>query len=413
MKTWTLAAALLAFPHALLLAQPDPPDFGISFSGFVRTDVMVDTRQTVSFREGHFLLYPSAVMPDSDGADINARANFNILSIQTRLLGKISGPDAWGAKTSGLLEGEFFGMSDADVNGFRLRHAYVLFDWRRVSLLVGQTWHPMFVVEMFLAVVSFNTGAPFQPFSRNPQIRLSCAFRGFKLIAAAASQRDFQSPGPDRNNQPVFSSSYLRNAAFPNMHIQLQCRTGENLLGVGVDYKKLVPRLATAKNRATHAAIGSVAALGYLKLVVKPFVVKAEGAVGGNLADMLMLGGYAVTASDPISGAESYSAIRCLSCWGELSAGTTIEAGLFAGYTKNRGAARDVVGAYYTRGGDIGDVFRISPRLQWNSGKARVAAELEYTSARYGFPDGGHKGRVERLKTAANIRLLTAVYYFF
>jgi len=151
----------------------DKPSFGISFSGFVKSDIIYDSRQTVALREGHFLLYPAPESLDKNNDDINAKSNFNILSIQTCLTSKITAPDAFGAKTSGQFEGEFFGNTDGDINGFRLRHAFVKLDWTNLSLLVGQTWHPMFITEMFPAVVSFNTGAPFQPFSRNPQIRLT------------------------------------------------------------------------------------------------------------------------------------------------------------------------------------------------------------------------------------------------
>jgi len=63
-------------------------------------------------------------LPDVNGNDINAKPNLNFLAIQSRLTGKITGPDALGAKTSALMEGAFFGHSDGDVNGFRLRHAY-------------------------------------------------------------------------------------------------------------------------------------------------------------------------------------------------------------------------------------------------------------------------------------------------
>jgi len=34
----------------------DQPKFGIDFSGFVKTDLIWDSRQTVAIREGHFLL---------------------------------------------------------------------------------------------------------------------------------------------------------------------------------------------------------------------------------------------------------------------------------------------------------------------------------------------------------------------
>jgi len=197
-RTTAPAAAGLALAIALVLAAAGPaaaqteekkPAFGITFSGFVKTDIFYDTRQTVSIREGHYLLYPKALLAGPDGDDVNDRGNFNILSVQTRLAGKITGPDALGAKTSAYIEAEFFGTSDADINGFRLRHGYLKLEWTRSELMIGQFWHPMFVVESFPDVVSFNTGAPFQPFNRSPQVRYTRRLGAVALTATALAQR--------------------------------------------------------------------------------------------------------------------------------------------------------------------------------------------------------------------------------
>lgn len=217
---FALAAAIgLAAAAAPLAAQSEqkPPAFGITFSGFVKTDIFYDSRQTVNVREGHYLLYPKGPSLDPAGADVNAQPTFHILSVQTRLAGKITGPDALGAKTSAYLETEFFGTSDADINGFRLRHAYLKLNWPRTELMIGQFWHPMFVTESFPDVVSFNTGAPFQPFNRAPQVRLTQAFGRFSLAATALAQRDFASNGPDG-----VTPAYLRNAARPELNLKLQ-----------------------------------------------------------------------------------------------------------------------------------------------------------------------------------------------
>ena len=179
MKKVFFNLSLLASIIANAQDSKEVPKPGINFSGFVKTDIFYDTRQTGCIREGHFLLYPENKLPDSYGNDINARANFNILSIQSRLKGSITGSDAFGAKTSGLIEADFFGNENAnfsDVNGFRIRHAFVKLNWKSTELMAGQYWHPMFIAESFPGVISFNTGAPFQPFSRNPQIRLTQSF---------------------------------------------------------------------------------------------------------------------------------------------------------------------------------------------------------------------------------------------
>lgn len=404
-KLITIALLLNSF---WLRAQTEAQNWGISWSGFIKTDAIYDSRQTVAFREGHFLLYPQNENPDVNGDDINAKANFNILAIQTRLQSKITGPDAFGAKTSGLIEAEFFGTTDADVNGFRLRHTFVKLDWANTTLLVGQTWHPMFVTEMFPGVVSFNTGAPFQPFSRNPQIRLTRSVGNLKLICAALSQRDFTSNGPDG-----FSSAYLRNSVLPNLHAQVQYADNGHLVGAGVDFKKLTPRLATAKKVITDQSVGSISAIGYAKLQLQPVTIKSEVVYGGNLADHLMLGGYAVKSTTTSTGAEAYTPLQVLAIWGEIATGTDIEVALFGGFTKNLGGDANISGSYFGRGVSIDKLIRLAPRIQWNSGKTRIATELEYTQAGYGAANNLKKGVVEDVKDVANLRLLFAVYYFF
>ena len=409
MKTGFLFCLLFAVLGSTpAFGQQSSDDFGISFSGFVKTDMIYDTRQTVNVRDGHFLLYPAGEYFDENQVDINDNPTFNMLSIQTRLHGKITGPQAFGAKTAGAIEGEFFGSSNGDVNGFRLRHAYVSLDWGGTALLVGQTWHPMFVTGCYPGVVSFNTGVPFQPFSRNPQVRLTQSFGDLKIIAAAASQRDFMSLGPEGS-----SSTYLRNAVVPNMHLQAQFAAGGSLFGAGVDYKSLMPSLATEQNISTDETISSVSLIGYAKLALDPITIKVEGVMGNNLTDMLMLGGYGVSAMDNATGVAEYTPLGAISMWGEVIYGKEVEVAVFAGYTQNQGSDENLLGAPYARGTNIDNVLRVSPRVQWNSGKTRIATELEYTSAAYGTPNFSDKATVENTTTVSNIRLLVAVYYFF
>lgn len=429
MKTTTTVAILLflalaAVPLSALPPEASPSDqtepakpqpaFGLSLSGYIKTDIFYDSRQTVNLREGHFLILPKGELPDSEGKDLNARASFNILSVQTRLVGKVTGPDALGAKTSGLFEAEFFGTSDADINGFRLRHAFVKLNWRRTELLVGQFWHAMFITESFPDVVSFNTGAPFQPFSRNPQIRLTQALGKFNLIATAMTQRDFTSPGPEGA-----SSVYLRNAVLPELNLKLQyagkdaASGNEFLIGGGADYKTIVPRLRTDTGYKADESLGSWSGMAYAKLKTADVTIKAEGVYGQNLYNLTMLGGYALSKeSGPPEDRQEYSNMKTMSLWGEIHTnGTRWQAGLFGGWSKNLGLDDSRTGLYYSRGYDIGYVYRIAPRLVFNEGKFRFAAEVEWTAAGYGTPD--IEGVVKDIKETGNLRLLLATYYFF
>jgi len=413
--------SVLFFSQSLFSQEKkEEPKFGIKFSGFVKTDAFYDTRQTVNIREGHFLLYPEATYFDANKKDINAKSNFNMLSIQSRLKGAISGPDAFGAKTSGVLEADFFGNENAsfsDVNGFRIRHAFVKMNWKSTELLVGQYWHPMFISESFPAVISFNTGAPFQPFSRNPQIRLTKSLGGLKVIACVFTQRDFTSTGPDGG-----SSKYLRNSSIPNAHLQLQYKLDSlNLLfGAGVDYKSITPELYTTnitgtKKYASEQTLNSLSAVGFVNLKLKPISIKLEGIYAQNAFDMVMIGGYGVKqVSDTATGAKEFTNLNTASLWADFQTnGKKVQFGLFGGYTKNMGSNDSIKGAIYGRGTNIDYVYRVAPRVVFISGKLNIALETEYTFAMYGLKNGNGKGKVTNGSAISNTRALLSFIYNF
>lgn len=406
---------VLTLTWAFVSTAQDDSKFGIRFSGFVKTDMFWDSRQTVAAREGHFLLYPANEKLDADGEDINARANFNMLSIQTRLRGTITGPDALGAKTSGVIEGAFFGHANGDINGFRLRHAFVKLDWDKTSLLVGQFWHPFFVTYCFPGVVSFNTGAPFIPFSRNPQIRVTQKLGKVNLILAAMSELDFFSTGP---NGP--SREYIRNSAIPTFSFRAEYRdintdkNSEFLIGIGLNYKTLLPRLVTENNYKTSETIGTLSETFYVKYRLPKLTFKLQGVYAEDPYNWLMIGGYAVDEiTDPTKDFRSYVPIRTMSGWLDIhSNGKKWQVGLLAGMSKNYGASKEFEGPVYQRGSDIAYLYRISPRFVYNSGKFRIAPEIEYTVAAYGKTIKAD-GMVEDTKEIGNLRFLLGVYFFF
>jgi hypothetical protein len=411
----------------------ETPKYGITFSGFVKSDIFFDSRQTVNIREGHFLLYPENISNDADNNDVNAKSNFNILSIQSRLKGTITGPEAFGAKTSGVIEADFFGnenSSFSDLNGLRLRHAFLKLNWKSTELLVGQYWHPMFIAESFPGVVSFNTGAPFQPFSRNPQIRITKSSGNIKVIGVLFSQRDFTSNGPqytfsgNKYSQTVAASSkYIRNSSLPNAHLQVQITpdSTENLFGAGVDYKTIMPDLYTVNNSKTKKftsseLLSSVSAIAFAKFKFSPVTVRLEAVYAQNGYDMVMTGGYAVSnVADTATGARHFTNLNTASVWIDATTnGKKVQGGLFAGYSKNLGSA-DIIETsdLFARGADIASVYRIAPRIIFISGKAEIALEAEYTSAAYGKFTVNTKGTISDSKNVHNIRVLSAFIYRF
>ncbi len=390
------------------LQAEEKEKFSLTFSGYIKTDVIFDTRQTVSLREGHFLLYPQDRLLDPAGHDLNAKDTFHILPIQTRLALKINGPPALGAKTSGYIEAEFFGMSDTDINGFRLRHAYLKLNWDKTEVLVGQFWHPMFISESYPEVVSFNTGAPFEPFSRAPQIRFTWLPGDLSFSLTALAQRDFASTGP-----AGVSTSYFRNAACPELDFKAAWSRKNFLAGAGINVLKIVPRLATETGYEANESLTSLAGYAFGRLKTRPVTIKAEGVYGGNLHHLTMLGGYAVSEIiDPVTAQRDYSPINTAAGWIDIQTnGEKWQVGLFSGYTKNLGAKDEISGPIYSRVETMDHLVRIAPRFVFNAGKIRLAQEIELTSAAYG--PVASRGRVNGLRTVTNLRLLAAVYYFF
>jgi hypothetical protein len=412
MKRLIICSALITIVMAKAGAQDVDPGWGIKFSGFVKTDIFYDTRQSgasTGLREGHFYLYPDNIVLDVEGNDLNANPSFNILNIQSRLRGDISGPDAFGAKTSGVIEAEFFGTSEADINGFRLRHAFVKMDWTKTSLLIGQSWHPLFPAESFPGTISFNTGVPFMPFSRNPQVKLTRKLGTLSLSLTAYSQRDFSSSGPEGA-----SSKYMRNSGFPGTNFQLRIPAGEIITAwAGVDYKRLRPELRTTLNYETDVTIGSYSAYANIKIKTKAVTASLMGIYGQNASDLIMIGGYAVSQVVDLATMEkSYTNLNTGNIWLDLTTnGKKLTFGLFSGYSKNLGASQNIDGSVYGRGTNIDHLFRISPRATITEGRLSFAAEVESTTAAYGMMQP--TGKVINTKNVSNLRFLLSTIYKF
>ncbi|MFO7722866.1 MAG: hypothetical protein R6V49_06545 [Bacteroidales bacterium] len=423
---------LILLPAVLFAQEEKAPKFGITFSGFVKSDFMLDSRQTFAAREGHFMLWPMPVKLDANGEDINDGYNTNFLPVQSQLSGKITGPDICGAKTSGVLEGDFFGTTNANTNLLRMRHAFMKLNWINTELLMGQYWHPLFNTSCFPATVSFNTGAPVNPFSRDPQIRVQQRFGNLRLSIAAVEQRDYPSYGPAGG-----SSSYLRNAAIPELYGELSYKAalgeaGDNLqCGLLFGTKTLVPRLESKVGNQVFKvdeSVQSIAASGFIALKTRPVTIKLTGIYGENLSDVLSITGYAVTGMiDTITGKLSYAPTASRIVWADIHTNGSIwQFGVFAGINQATGTTEEmndpqapIYGLTHANNAEITSIVRISPRVVYNQGKMRFAVEAECTTATYGLANQAGiiprdlKGLPLDTEKVSNLRILLAAYYFF
>ena len=118
-------------------------------------------------------------------------------------------------------------------------------------ILFGYDTHPIQPSLCQPQVIGYGFGAPVAIFSSQPQLRYK--FTGgrcegkFGLMVAALSQAQLHaSDGPQGT-----TSQYIRQAIVPNLYFQLDYERkhdgdDKTLVGAGVDYKRLIPRIVNA-----------------------------------------------------------------------------------------------------------------------------------------------------------------------
>ena len=389
-------------------------EWDVNLYGFIRTDYIFDSRKTASVREDNLNLYPLDEVLDVNGKDLNAVSQSNFLSLTSRLGVKVKGPNIWGAKMSGTLEGDFFGNTEASIGLLRLRHAYVNMDWSKTSLTMGQTWYPTFIPEVFPGVANFSTGILFNPFGWASQVKLKQNFsKEFSGAITAYKEREFTAPGPGTQNSASI------NSALPSLNAVLQYKNKSVLLGLGAEFKSMQPLTTSASGVSTSEKANSSTFFGYAKYSNDKFLVKAYGISGGNLYNLVMLGGFTGTTS--AAGIQSYDPTKTTAFWIDIASnGKSIAPGLFIGTTKNNGAntAATSLASIYMRGTNTGatrvidNVWRVSGRVDFKKNKLRISPELEYTSATWGDADLFAKATTNK-KDVANFRAMISCAYSF
>jgi hypothetical protein len=210
-------------------AQETKKEFGVELGGWIRTDMYWDTRATSGARESMLCFIPKNEDLNEQGKDINATPSFYWGCMASRVNAKITSPDFVRANVSGFVEAEFIGQADAQTNVLRMRHAYVNLDWGQSKLLVGQTWHPMLLMESIPMSVSGNAGAPIGLLVRSPQARFTQNLsKTFSLQATAYTERDLMSTGPVGP-----SVDYQKNSLIPSVNLLFKHKSTDNKCTIG------------------------------------------------------------------------------------------------------------------------------------------------------------------------------------
>ncbi len=405
---------------ATVAPVPVEKEWDVSLYGFIRTDYIWDTRKSAQVREDNLNLYPLDEALDVNGDDINKADQSNFLSVTSRLGVKVKGPNVWGAKTTGVLEGDFFGNFEGSSIGlFRLRHGYVNLDWAKTSLTMGQTWYPQFIPEVFPGVANFNTGIMFNPFGWATQVKVKQMLtKDFSFTAVAYKEREFTTQTAATGSQ----NSASLNSVLPTLHGQFQYKNKSVILGVGGEFKSLQPLTSngsTTNLLTSDEKVNSTSFFGYAKYSNEKISIKAYGITGGNLANFVMLGGF--TGKTEAGKVETYDPIKTTAFWVDIASnGKSIAPGVFFGYTKNNGSGDDnstATFANYSRGVSgnrvVDKVWRASGRVDFKQNKFRISPEIEYTVATWGDLVKSNGTADTNKKDLGNFRTMISCSYSF
>lgn len=355
--------------------------------------------------------------------DLNAVSTFRFLSLTTRVGVNIVDYKWRGTEFGGKIEADFYaGLSSktgqthslSGVAQFRLRQAYLTLGWdslpmmkgkdyARVDLTLGQTWHPM--AADLCDAIALNSGAPFGPFNRSPQVKMDARLGKYvTLTVAGLWQMQYLSIGPDN----VTSAEYIAYSKTPEAYLGISVHDKGWLFRAGADVLSISPRhlgtlngvKVTVKDRITTAS-----PFVYLQYKKGEFSFKAKTIFAESGEHMNMYGGYGIKAVNA-DGSYEYTPIRHSTSWISLVYGGKVGAQeekhqqklqgiLFAGYVKNFGtkeALYDIDGDgkftkaefFNPRSSAMNQMWRLSPTLLYTVGKFQLGLEYEITSVQYG-----------------------------
>ncbi len=145
------------------MSSPVTSKFKLSLGGYVKLDYAHNSNA-------------SGPTTNTAGATRGGSKQESIFTAkQSRLWFKVAGPTFLGAKTSALVEADFYGANSLsnEFGNMRMRHAYGSLDWANTQLLFGQFWDVFGPAAA--DTIDFrqggDTGTPNSP--RVPQIRLT------------------------------------------------------------------------------------------------------------------------------------------------------------------------------------------------------------------------------------------------
>lgn len=378
----------------------------IDWYGFVAAQSWMNTHESAAGAEGFLYLYPtdkSTVVGDDH--DRKAVPQGSWFGTMARLGFVLHGPEIFGAASRAKAELEFSGHSAP--GSVLYRHAFVALDWEKSTLTLGQTWHPM--NDLFPSTVGIAIGSPFNALNRSPQLRYEYFMgdnKNIKLTGAAIFQAANSSVGPIGK-----SYDYNRNSLVPMLYAGVDFTFEDFKIGGGLEFQHLTAMVDVNDDNKKYYLNGlnGMIQAQYNK---DKLAIKAKTLIGQNMSHLGICSGFGeVDHLNP--GERDFAPLAASSTWAQIQYGGALKCGLMGGYMSNWGAGKDLIAGkvYAVGGGNIDNMWRVAPNVQYTVGNMNLGVEYELTTVAYGTTQAN--GTVTDTHNVSNHRLLLSVMYAF
>ena len=425
MKRFILSIFALAALSTVLPAQNETPA-KFKLYGFIRNYAIFDSREVKAGTEDLYFYMPKDEAILANGTDNNENPSFRLLSLTTRLGLDVSGYQYGSMKLSGKVEADFYTKSGSTAI-LRLRQAYIGLSWDKLgakaenTLLVniGQTWHPM-AADM-PHIVNLETGAPFNPFNRSPQIMANYSFgKKVTLTGGVIYGMQYLPVGPTSSSNLAVTKSadFMKYGLIPEVYAGFTFKpTASFTAKIGANLFSIKPRwkdeMGPLSDRLT-----TVSPFVFLQYTGKNgFQIRAKSILAEAGEHMNLLTGYGVSKINN-DGSWEYTPMRSTASFVSVQYGKKWQVMGMVGYMRLLGTTEDLIDAdhyWFNNSGfsNIRQMFRATPTIAYNLGKLTLALEYNVTGVQYGKNMDAAGLVQDDLHWVLNHRILTMAKFTF
>ena len=371
-------AALLAGSAAF--AQETPAKFKLY--GFIRNYAVVDTREVNAGTEDLYFYMPKGT-DIKGGSDLNEGLNWRFVSLTTRLGLDVSGYKWNSMGLSGKVEADFYNLSGS-VPVLRLRQAFMKLAWddSPLSLTLGQAWHPMAADMPHMN--NLETGAPFNPFNRSPQVTVDVKLGSrFTFTASALYLNHYLPVGPDGKSKNYYKYG------FPEAYVGLGYKDNYLVAKAGVDIVNMRP-YRVYNNAKAKGLLTTFSPFVYAQLTAGKFQMRAKSILAQGGEHMNLLSGYGVSSYNSQTNTFRYTPMQDWASFLSFQYGKKFQVMAMLGYFFLIGTTEDLYDVnsmfWVNNSADvhIQQALRATPTVAWNIGKFTVSLEYNLTAAEFG-----------------------------